>query len=112
MRILMSILRILLGLLIALSVIAAWIAGMAYLPGVFARIVASIPCWLIGAYFFYTSYSALRKGRIGINAGAKIVVYERSSFEFWFYVFLFGFAGVLVFWGIYWIITTDQLHPR
>jgi hypothetical protein len=108
MRILMSILRIILLLMIVLLVISGWIAGMKYLPGIYSGIVASIPCWLIGAFFFYTSFSALRTGRIGINARTKIMVYERSSFEFWFYICLFGFMGMMAFWGGYFCI----IHHR
>jgi hypothetical protein len=93
MRIFMSFLRILFGVSLGIG----YFAGIMYLPRPFSSILASLMFWLASAWFFYGVFRALRTGKIGINARTKFVVYERCSFEFWFYVLLFSFMGVLAF---------------
>jgi hypothetical protein len=84
MRIFMSFLRILFGV----SLGVGYLAGIMYLPRPFSSILASLMFWLASFWLFYGVFRALRTGKIGINARTKFVVYERSSFEFWFYVLL------------------------
>src|SRR5256885_581523 len=93
MRILISLVRILFGV----SLGVAYFAGIAYLPRPYSAILASFIFLLVSAWFFYSVFCALRTGKLGINARIRFVVYERRSFEFWFYILLFSLMGVLAF---------------
>jgi hypothetical protein len=90
----MSLLHIVFGVSLGI----AYLAGMAYLPRPYSAILFCLLIWLIGGFFFYKSFRALKTGRIGINARIKFVVYERASFEYWFYILLFCAGGLLAFW--------------
>ena len=93
MRILMSLLRILFGVSLGIG----YFAGIAYLPRPFSGLLCCLMIWAACGLFIYTVFRALKTGRIGINARIKFVVYERDSFEYWFYILLFSFAGLLAF---------------
>lgn len=94
MRLLMSLLRIVLGV----SVGVGYFAGMAYLPYPYSALLFCMFYWLLTGAFFYKSFRALRRGKFAVNAGGRFLVYERTSFEYWFYTFLSIFAGCGTVW--------------
>jgi len=95
MRFVMSLLRIAFGV----SVGVGYFAGMAYLPRPFPGILFCLFIWLFSGAFFFVSFRALRTGRLAVNAGGHFLVYERKSFEYWFYNLLIILMGLLALWA-------------
>ena len=108
MRNLMSVLRIVAGVLVSIG----YFAGVAYLPRPYSSILVCLSIWLLCGFFFYTAFRALKTGRIGINARIKSVVYERASFEYWFYVVLSSFMGLLTLWLSLSIMFPSKFHMK
>ena len=91
---LMSLLRML--LLLALGV--GYLAGMLFLPHFYSVLLCCFIVWFFTGVFFYVAFRALRTGTMRITPGGRAVIYERGSFGYWFYIFLFTFLGLLAFW--------------
>ncbi len=94
MRLLTSLLRILLGVSLGIG----YFAGLAYLPYPYSALLFCVFYWLLTGGFFYKSIRALRIGKFAVNAGGRFLVYERTSFEYWFYTLLSVLIGLLTFW--------------
>jgi len=94
MRILMSLFRIALGV----SIGVGYFAGMAYLPRPFSSLLFCGLYWPLAGAFFYKSIHSLRTGRIFVNTRIRVLVYERASIEYWFYIVLFAMIGFLTVW--------------
>jgi hypothetical protein len=104
----MSLLRIVFGVSLGIG----YFAGIAYLPRPFSGILCCLLIWAFCGLFFYTAFRALKTGRIGINARIKLVVYERASFEYWFYIFLFCGVGLFTFWISLCVLFPSTFHLR
>ena len=98
MRILMSLLRIVCGVLLGIGIM---FVAIPYLFKWFPGIVAFIFFGLFAALAVWKIIYSLRTDTMAIFARGT-VVYDRYSFGFWFYIFFFGFLGVLsLYAGIY-----------
>ena len=95
MPIIMSLLRIVFGVLVSIGIFV----GIGVLGRYFPGITAFIFLWLFGAFMAWKILHSLKTGKMAINARTKFVAYGRDSIEFWFYIFIFGFVGALSFCG-------------
>jgi hypothetical protein len=103
MSIVMSLLRIVLGVLIGIGIFV----GLAVLGRYFPGITGFVFLWLFGGLMLWKIFYSLKTGRMAINARTKFVVYGRNSFEFWFYVLFIGLLAVLSFGAGVYVL----LHP-
>ncbi len=91
MRIVMSLLRIVFGVLLGIGIM---FVAIPYLFKWFPGIMAFIFFGLFAALVVWKIVHSLRTDTMAINARGSMV-YGRYSFGFWFYIFFFGFLGVL-----------------
>jgi hypothetical protein len=89
----MSIFQGIRDLCIAVAIIAAVILSFEYFPFVLGAVVL----FAISASIIIVAIVSWRRGRMGINAGGRFLVYyrQKNPFIFWFYLILEFLVGGL-----------------
>lgn len=93
MRLLMSLLRILFGVLVGIGIFV----GIGFLGKYFPRATAFVFLAAFGVLMTWKIGYSLRTETMAVHAGTRSAVYRRDSFGFWFYILFFGFLGFLSF---------------
>ena len=97
-----SILRIVIGLLIGICLLAGGLVFLLHFPAASLVLVM----WSASLFFVYMIFRSFRRGVIVIRGS----VYKRviSPFSFWFYIILFGAVSAITFTaGLH-----GFLHPK